>query len=67
VPLGVLIESALNHLFVYVTREAKSLQHAQNLHENIEKNIRLQRPDAARRAVRRLLANTDQIIGRPGL
>ncbi len=66
VPLGVLIESALNHLFVFVTREVNSLQHAQDLHEVIEKNIRLQRPDAARRAVRRLLANTDEVIGRRG-
>ncbi|MBA3446389.1 MAG: FadR family transcriptional regulator [Pseudaminobacter sp.] len=64
VPLGVLIESALNHLFVHVTREVNSLQHAQKLHENIEKSIRLQRPDAARNAVRKLLANTDEIIGR---
>ena len=64
VPLGVLIESALDHLFAYVTREANSIRHAQKLHETIERNIRLQRPDAARRAVRRLLANTDQIIGR---
>jgi DNA-binding FadR family transcriptional regulator len=64
VPLGVLIESALDHLFVYVTREANSLQHAQTLHEAIEKAIRLQRPEAARRAVRKLLANTDAIVGR---
>ncbi|TIQ02588.1 MAG: FadR family transcriptional regulator, partial [Mesorhizobium sp.] len=35
---------------------------AQKLHEAIEKNIRLQRPDAARNAVRKLLANTDSVI-----
>ncbi|RJG41084.1 FadR/GntR family transcriptional regulator [Mesorhizobium sp. DCY119] len=63
VPLGVLIESALNHLFVHVTREGDSLQRAQKLHENIEKSIRLQRPNTARSAVRKLLANTDEIIG----
>ncbi len=63
VPLGVLIESALNHLFVHVTREGESLQRAQKLHENIEKSIRLQRPNTARSAVRKLLANTDEIIG----
>lgn len=63
VPLGVLIESALNNLFVYVTREVDDLQHAQKLHETIERNIRLQRPEAARNAVRKLLANTDEIIG----
>ncbi len=64
VPLGVLIESALNHLFVFVTRELNDVRHAQKLHEAIEKNIRLQRPEAARNAVRKLLANTDQVIGR---
>ncbi len=64
VPLGVLIESALDQLFVFVTREANDLRHAQSLHEDIEKCIRLQRPDAARRAVRRLLANTDDIVER---
>jgi DNA-binding FadR family transcriptional regulator len=64
VPLGVLIESALAHLFVFVTREANDLRHAQTLHENIEKAIRLRRPGAARTAVRELLANTDEIIAR---
>ncbi|MDQ2705771.1 MAG: FadR family transcriptional regulator [Pseudomonadota bacterium] len=64
VPLGVLIESALNNLFVFVTRELNDVRHAQKLHEAIERNIRLQRPDAARAAVRKLLANTDQVIVR---
>ncbi|ESY05524.1 FadR family transcriptional regulator [Mesorhizobium sp. C386A] len=62
VPLGVLIESAFDHLFTYTTRELDDLQHAQQLHEAIEKAIRLQRPDAARNAVRKLLANTDGVI-----
>lgn len=62
VPLGVLIESALDHLFVFVTRETDDLHHAQTLHEEIERTIRLRRPEAARRAVRKLLANTDEII-----
>lgn len=62
VPLGVLIESALNHLFVFVTRELNDARSAQALHEAIEKAIRLRRPDAARRAVRKLLANTDEVI-----
>jgi len=61
-PLGALIDSALERLFVYVTREANDLRHAQDLHEDIEKAIRLQRPEAARKAVRRLLGNTDSII-----
>ena len=62
VPLGVLIESAFDHLFAYTTRDVDDLNHAQKLHEAIEKNIRLQRPDAARNAVRKLLANTDHVI-----
>jgi DNA-binding FadR family transcriptional regulator len=65
VPLGVLIESALSNLFVFVTREVNDLRHAQKLHENIEQAIRRQRPEAARAAVRKLLANTDEIIGQP--
>jgi len=64
VPLGVLIESALSNLFVYTTRENHDLAHVQKLHENIERNIRLKRPDAARTAVRKLLANTDDVIRR---
>jgi DNA-binding FadR family transcriptional regulator len=64
VPLGVLIESALDHLFVFVTREHGDQRRAQSLHEAIEKNIRLRRPAAARSAVHRLLANTDEVIER---
>lgn len=63
VPLGVLIESALNHLFVYATRAGDDLEQAQQLHEQIETHIRLQQPDAARDAVRKLLANTDKVVG----
>ncbi|MGC5842988.1 FadR family transcriptional regulator [Mesorhizobium sp. M4B.F.Ca.ET.215.01.1.1] len=64
VPLGVLIESALDHLFVFVTREHSDQRRAQSLHEAIEKSIRLKRPAAARNAVHRLLANTDEVIQR---
>jgi DNA-binding FadR family transcriptional regulator len=64
VPLGVLIESALDHLFVFVTLQTSDQRRAQALHEAIEKNIRLRRPAAARNAVHRLLANTDDVIGR---
>jgi DNA-binding FadR family transcriptional regulator len=66
VPFGFLIESALTNLFVYVTRQVGSLRHAQSLHEDIEKAIRRRRPQAARRAVRRLLADTDDIIRSSG-
>jgi DNA-binding FadR family transcriptional regulator len=63
-PLGVLIESALENLFVMITRQADDLRHAQELHEAIERAIRLRRPLAAKRAVRRLLANSDAMVQR---
>jgi DNA-binding FadR family transcriptional regulator len=64
VPLGALINSALDALFVHVTREMNNLRYAQELHEDIETCIRLRRPEAARKAVRRLLADTDAVIAR---
>jgi DNA-binding FadR family transcriptional regulator len=64
VPLGALIETALTSLFAYTTRENDDLAYALKLHENIERNIRLRRPEAARKAVRKLLANTDDVIRR---
>jgi DNA-binding FadR family transcriptional regulator len=67
VPLGVLIESALDRLFVFTTREVNDLKYAQGLHEKIEKAVRQQRPDAARLAVRRLLENTDAVIAKARL
>jgi DNA-binding FadR family transcriptional regulator len=64
VPLGFLIESALANEFLLITREVNDLRYAQELHDAIERSIRLQRPEAARRAVRRLLANSDEVIAR---
>ncbi len=66
VPLGALIESAFVQLFNFTSRDEGGLHHARKLHENIEKNIRLQRPAAARAAVRKLLANTDKIVASSG-
>jgi len=71
VPLGALIESGLDSLFVYITRNISDLDYAHQLHEDIERQIRLQRPNKARAAVRKLLANTDDVIAggsgaRPG-
>lgn len=63
-PLGALIESALENLFMIITRQADDLRHAQALHEDIERGIRLGRPLAARRAVRRLLADSDAMLHR---
>jgi DNA-binding FadR family transcriptional regulator len=62
VPFGFLIESALANVFDYVTRSVGTLRHAQSLHEGIEKALRRRRPQAARRAARLLLADTDDII-----
>ncbi len=64
VPLGVLIDSALNNLFVLTTREAGDLHHAQDLHYAIEKAIRQKKANAARIAVRRLLDNSDKLIAK---
>lgn len=65
-PLGTMIDSSLDYLFTFVTREANDLRYAQDLHEAVEKAIRLQRPDAARKAVKALLANTDQMLADRG-
>ena len=66
-PLGAMIDSPLDYLFAFVTREANDLRYAQDLHEAIEKAIRLQRPDSARKAVRTLLKNTDDMMRKKGL
>lgn len=63
-PLGVLVESALRNLFILITREAADLRYAQELHEAIEKAIRQRRPVSAKRAVKRLLANSDAMLQR---
>ena len=62
VPLGVLIESALNNLFIVVTRQHENPKEVMRLHQGIERAIQQRRPDAARRAVRKLLDNTDHMI-----
>jgi DNA-binding FadR family transcriptional regulator len=63
-PLGGLIDTALNSLFVMITVSANDLHYAQDLHDEIERCIRQQRPQAARLAVRRLLENSDDVIDR---
>jgi DNA-binding FadR family transcriptional regulator len=65
-PLGTIIDSSLDYLFTFVTREVDDLRYAQDLHEAIERAIRLQRADAARKAVKALLRNTDQILSQKG-
>lgn len=66
-PLGAMIDSSLDYLFTFVTREVNDLRYAQDLHEAIERAIRLQRPDAARKAVKALLRNTDHILKIKGI
>ena len=63
VPLGFVIEAALAALFDYTVRP-KYWKAAKPLHEAIAVAIRQRRPEAARRAVRRLLEDTDTIIER---
>ena len=64
-PLGVIIDQALNNLFVFITRQANDLHHAQDLHDKIESSIRKRKPQAARIAVQNLLKNSDEIINNP--
>lgn len=63
-PLGALIESALRNIFIYITVEAGDVHFAQELHNNIEKAIRLGKPQSARLAVHKLLDNSDMMISR---
>ncbi len=64
VPMGVIIDSALDNLFVFITREANDLHFAQDLHNNIERNIRLRKVQGARLAVKKLLKHSDDFIRR---
>ena len=64
IPLGALIDSALQNLFVLITMEAGDLHYAQDLHNSIERAIRQKKPNAARLAVRRLLENSDEMIAK---
>ena len=61
-PLGAITDQSLNSLFIFITRHADDLNYVQRLHENITRNIRLRRPDAARKAVKRLLKNSDRLV-----
>lgn len=61
-PLGVIVETGLRHLFQFLLPTNLVLRDIMELHASIERAIRLRRPDAARRAVRRLLNETDAMI-----
>lgn len=61
-PFGVLIESALQNLFEYTSVHGHDPDFVIPLHRNIAKAIEQRRPEAARRAVKALLEDTDQIL-----
>jgi DNA-binding FadR family transcriptional regulator len=62
VPFGRAIESLLANLFIFTTAAARKFNEALPQHETILKAIREKKPEAARRAARRLLAATEQTI-----
>src|SRR5262249_22253404 len=61
-PFGVLIESALQNLFEYTSVHGHDPDFVIPLHRNIVRAIEQGKPDAARRAVKVLLQDTDQIL-----
>ena len=63
VPMGFVIESALGHMFDYTATHNEDMRSALSLHEDILRAVRLNRPSAARMAARRLLSDTDRVIG----
>jgi DNA-binding FadR family transcriptional regulator len=63
VPLGFVIESALGNMFDWTTRHNEDFRSALPLHEHILVAIRQRKPEAARRAVRKLLGDTNRVIG----
>ena len=63
VPLGFVIESALSNMFDYTASHNEDMRSALALHEDILRAIRQGRPASARVAARRLLSDTDRVIG----
>ncbi|WP_082537522.1 MULTISPECIES: FadR/GntR family transcriptional regulator [unclassified Aureimonas] len=63
-PLGVIVDSALRQLFLFLYPSDVDLGKVTALHASVERAIRLQRPDAARKAMRQLLDYTDAAIAR---
>ncbi len=63
VPLGFVIESALGQMFDYTATHNEDMRSALLLHEDILRAVRLNRPSVARMAARRLLSDTDRVIG----
>jgi DNA-binding FadR family transcriptional regulator len=63
VPLGLVIESALGSMFTYTARQKGDVGRTLPGQERILVAIRARRPNAARQAVRRLLGDTNRIVG----
>ena len=61
-PLASIVQHALKGLFASMSRSQDELLHAQKLHENVVKAIRLKKPDRARKAVRELLLHSDTLL-----
>lgn len=61
-PFGVLVESALRNLFDYTSTRAHQPEDVLPLHQAIVAAIARGRPEAARRAVKLLLADTDATL-----
>jgi len=61
-PLASIVQHALKGLFASMSRGRDELLHAQKLHENVVKAIRLKKPDRARKAVRELLLHSDTLL-----
>lgn len=66
VPLGFMIESALSNMFAFTATHNEDMRKALPLHEAILTAIKRRSPDAARKAARLLLADTNNVIGRSG-
>jgi DNA-binding FadR family transcriptional regulator len=66
VPLGFMIESALSNMFAFTATHNEDMRKALPLHEAILTAIKRRNPDAARKAARLLLADTNNVIGRSG-
>ena len=64
VPLGLVIESALGSMFTYTARQKGDVGRTLPGHARTLAAIRARRPNAARQAVRRLLGDTNRIVGR---
>jgi len=66
VPLGFMIESALSNMFAFTAAHNEDMRKALPLHEAILTAIKRRSADAARKAARILLADTNNVIGRSG-